>query len=322
MRSSSVVRSQLFEACDLGLQRRLVAQVGIRRAAPESEALAQQPGRLAGISFARAGAKLLELVGVESPLRHAQQVAGGRRGERVVSERSAKPRDIDLRRLGGRGRRGLAPALADEPICRDGLVCVHEQHGQHSSLTDAAELGRGAIDLDLEGAEHSKATTAIRADAITVCADLHVLICRALSRSCSRFAAGISLVAARAHDGVLAGRTQRPEQKELDVFRIPLILGVVVALICAGISTAADGPAGRPDGRLLPDGADIIDDIPRRDPTIVVIASRRARRRNRWSSAADRMTTTSRTRSSAQLRHAGRHPDGEAARPRSTGSRR
>ena len=41
------------------------------------------------------------------------------------------------------------------------------------------------------------------------------------------------------------------------MFRIPLIAGVVVALICAGISTAADGPAGRPDSRYLPDGADI-----------------------------------------------------------------
>ena len=41
------------------------------------------------------------------------------------------------------------------------------------------------------------------------------------------------------------------------MFRIPFILGLLVALIAAGIGTAADGPAGRPDGRLLPDGADI-----------------------------------------------------------------
>jgi len=41
------------------------------------------------------------------------------------------------------------------------------------------------------------------------------------------------------------------------VYRIPLILGVFVALSCAGIGTAADGSSGRPDGRLLPDGADI-----------------------------------------------------------------
>ena len=58
-------------------------------------------------------------------------------------------------------------------------------------------------------------------------------------------------------DGVLVSRTQRPEPKELDVYRIPLILGVFVALSCAGIGTAADGSVGRPDGRLLPDGADI-----------------------------------------------------------------
>ena len=41
------------------------------------------------------------------------------------------------------------------------------------------------------------------------------------------------------------------------MFRIPLTLGLLVALIGAGIATAADGPAGRPDGRLLPDAADL-----------------------------------------------------------------
>ena len=56
---------------------------------------------------------------------------------------------------------------------------------------------------------------------------------------------------------VLVGRTQRPEQKELDVLRIPLILGVLVSLVCVGIGMAADGPAKRPDGRLLPDAADL-----------------------------------------------------------------
>jgi len=40
------------------------------------------------------------------------------------------------------------------------------------------------------------------------------------------------------------------------VFRIPLILGVFIALICAGTSAAAGGSTGRPDGRLVPDGVD------------------------------------------------------------------
>ena len=40
------------------------------------------------------------------------------------------------------------------------------------------------------------------------------------------------------------------------MFRIPLILGVFIALVCAGTSAAADGSAGRPDGRLVPDGVD------------------------------------------------------------------
>jgi hypothetical protein len=41
------------------------------------------------------------------------------------------------------------------------------------------------------------------------------------------------------------------------VYRISLILGLLLALTCAGVAAAADSPAGRPDGRLVPDGADI-----------------------------------------------------------------
>ena len=41
------------------------------------------------------------------------------------------------------------------------------------------------------------------------------------------------------------------------MFRIPLTLGLFVALMCVGVAAAADSPAGRPDGRFLPDGADI-----------------------------------------------------------------
>jgi hypothetical protein len=46
------------------------------------------------------------------------------------------------------------------------------------------------------------------------------------------------------------------------LLRIPLILAVFLALTCTGIGVAADSPTApavsqRPDGRLLPDGADI-----------------------------------------------------------------
>lgn len=50
------------------------------------------------------------------------------------------------------------------------------------------------------------------------------------------------------------------------MFRIPLILGLLVALIGAGIGTAADSPTGRPDGRLLPDGADLRSTTPASRP--------------------------------------------------------
>ena len=120
-------------------------------------------------------------------------------------------------------------------------------------MTGTSEFGRNAVDLDFEGAENAKAHRGHPGDRITPFATPPISI---LAPFCSRFAAGISLVAARAHDGVLVSRTQRPEPKELDVFRISLILGVFVALLCAGLA-AADRPTGRPGDRFQPDGADI-----------------------------------------------------------------
>jgi hypothetical protein len=82
-----------------------------------------------------------------------------------------------------------------------------------------------------------------------------------LSILCSRSAAAISLPAAGPLHGLLIGRTQRPEQKELQLSRITLILAVSLALSCTA-AAAADSPTAptvsqRADGRLLPDGADI-----------------------------------------------------------------
>ena len=125
-------------------------------------------------------------------------------------------------------------------------------------MTGTAELGRDAVDLDFEGRrgrESAPWPSGRRYHGLcTERADLRVF-----EPSCSRLAAGVSLVAARARDGVLVGRTQRPEPKEIDVFRIPLILGVFVALSGARASARQQTARRleRPDGRLLPDGADI-----------------------------------------------------------------
>jgi hypothetical protein len=58
------------------------------------------------------------------------------------------------------------------------------------------------------------------------------------------------------------GRSQQPDPKEVHVFRIHLIVTVILALTCTGLSAAANSPSTpavsqRPDGRLLPDSADI-----------------------------------------------------------------
>jgi len=81
------------------------------------------------------------------------------------------------------------------------------------------------------------------------------------SHLCSRAAAGISLLAATTKDGLHIGRTRRPAQKELHVFRTTVILTVFLALVCTGIGVAANSPSAavsqRVDGRLLPDAADM-----------------------------------------------------------------
>jgi hypothetical protein len=44
---------------------------------------------------------------------------------------------------------------------------MHEQHGEHGSLTGAAELGRDAIDLDFEGAKYANANGGHSGERIT-----------------------------------------------------------------------------------------------------------------------------------------------------------
>jgi hypothetical protein len=56
------------------------------------------------------------------------------------------------------------------------------------------------------------------------------------------------------------------------VFRTPIILAVFLALVCTGIGAAADSPSApagsqRPDGRLLPDAADMGTTTAQSEPT-------------------------------------------------------
>ena len=105
------------------------------------------------------------------------------------------------------------------------------------------------------------------------------------------------------------------------MFRIPLILGVGVALICAGLSAAADGSSGqsapsvsqRPDGRLVADGADI-------HPPEAVTVTRPDDRSDRFTPGASSATSVVTGRPDGRQRpglgrcaqrcHAGRHTNG------------
>ncbi len=300
MRSSSVARRSSSRRLISGLQRLFVAQVGIWRAAPEGKTLPQQPAGLARVGLARSGAELLELVGVERPRGHTQQVAAGRRGQRVVSERSPKPRHVDLSRLGGRSRRVLSPALADQSIRGDGLVRVQQQHGQDGSLTRAAELGRDPVNLDLEGAENAEAHSCHPGDRTTLIGQKPPGL-RVLSRLCSRVAAGISLPAAEptprsAHRPHPAARAKGA----------PPCSGFLSSSPSSSPSPARPSPPRqtirpRRPSRSEPPGssptAPTSHRHPPHAPTTVPTASHRAPRPNRPSSPADPTAAHSQTRS-------------------------
>jgi len=153
----------LLEACDLGLRKGLVRDVGQRRASPQGERLAQEAGRVRGPAARERVPTLaqepLEAIDVELAVLDPQRVAAPVRLEPVpfaVAERAPQAADVVLQHL-RRGRRGrLAPQRVDQAIARDRLVAMQEQQHQHNALPALAELDGAVLVGDLERSQQAK----------------------------------------------------------------------------------------------------------------------------------------------------------------------
>jgi hypothetical protein len=98
----------------------------------------------------------LERLGVDSVRTDLERVAAAAGDEDAVAECLAKPRDVDLHRLRGGIRRGLAPQLVGDPRDRDHLAAVKQQDRQHRPRPRAAELSRLPIEDNLEPAQQAE----------------------------------------------------------------------------------------------------------------------------------------------------------------------
>ena len=70
--------------------------------------------------------------------------------ERVVAERLAQSRHVDLHALGRGTRRLLTPELVDDPLRRDGLAAMEQQQGEHRPLLRRPEVDPLALPPRLE----------------------------------------------------------------------------------------------------------------------------------------------------------------------------
>src|SRR5262249_156201 len=88
------------------------------------------------------------------PGRGRDQDARGCPGHTAWLQRTAQMRDIRLHR-GERSRRRLVGIkIFDEPVGGDHLAVFGDQPGEHGRLPRPADVSRGAVDGDLERAEH------------------------------------------------------------------------------------------------------------------------------------------------------------------------
>ena len=160
IRSLERLQAQLLQAGDLAGGEGVEGEVGQRRTPPQGQGLAENvPGTLE--STLRVGApSLLEesLEDAQVNLRridsqHIPVVAcddriAGRPGG--TGERLAQPRHVDLHRLGRPRRRLVTPQLVHQPVARDDLARVQDQHGEHRALLMRPQGNRLPLVPDLQ----------------------------------------------------------------------------------------------------------------------------------------------------------------------------
>jgi hypothetical protein len=119
-------------------------QIPQRRAAPQGErgreargravriALVQRPGRL--------GNQGLEALEIDVAARGPKPITVGLRLDSIGPDCPTQTGHMDAEGVVRAGRRIVAPDLLDEPVARDGLARVEDEHGQDRALARAADL--------------------------------------------------------------------------------------------------------------------------------------------------------------------------------------
>jgi hypothetical protein len=141
----------LLERCDRALRERRERQVGERRAAPQRERVLEElerpPGMVGGQLTAPLVEQSLEAVRVEVLGAEPQLIAVAAGGQHVLGELLAQPRHVHLERLQRVRGRALAPQLVDQPLVRERLVRVQEQHCEDgAALAPAERNGLGPLE--------------------------------------------------------------------------------------------------------------------------------------------------------------------------------
>ena len=149
----------LLEACDLGGAGPQERCVGQDLAAPEPERFPREVGSPSMLTFVGCGAgcrkEARRLEDVEQSAAELKSVASAAPsdGRPVRLEKRAKTGDVTLDRVSGRGRRVLTPDVVDQPLDRNDLVRMQEQHGKHGALLRSSKRDRDPVDADLQGPE-------------------------------------------------------------------------------------------------------------------------------------------------------------------------
>ncbi len=86
----------------------------------------------------------------------SQHVSGRLREQELRADRLSQPRDVVLQRGSRRLRWRRPPDLVNEPVARDGLVCVEEQEGEQGSHPLPVQGNKTAVLDDCERSENAK----------------------------------------------------------------------------------------------------------------------------------------------------------------------
>ena len=150
-------QAKLLQPPDLVESERLIGEVGQRRAAPQSERVAQQrrgPRRVAcRLSPLPLVETLLEAVNVQLASLNVECVTSRLGPQTVVAQCATQLRDVVLEDLRRRRGRPLTPKLVDQPVRRERLVRMDQQERQQRTLLATPERDRSPLIADLERTE-------------------------------------------------------------------------------------------------------------------------------------------------------------------------